>query len=211
MSLPYVEYVIGQSVYLLPGHPGGHGPGHRNENSLNRIVVAACTPKTHEALFQETLVAAGLNKYLFEMTNIRNHDSWVHKSDPGKRPHKRPGTWCAWPWPRWRSWNRLRKRSLNIDQRALVVGAGISGMAAATSLSDQGYKVCLVEREPFPGGQGSLLFRTWKGEDVQANLSQMVLKGEESDPNIDLRSQYGTGGRGRIRGEFQNDACERGA
>ena len=80
----------------------------------------------------------------------------------------------------------LVETELEINQRALVVGAGISGMAAAMSLSDQGYEVCLVEREPFPGGQGSLLFRTWKGEDVQANLSQMVDK-IQSDPNIDLR------------------------
>jgi heterodisulfide reductase subunit A len=65
------------------------------QKKLNRVVVAACTPKTHEPLFQETLMAAGLNKYLFEMANIRNHDSWVHKNNP-TWPRKRPRTWCAW-------------------------------------------------------------------------------------------------------------------
>ena len=80
----------------------------------------------------------------------------------------------------------LMETELEINQRALVVGGGISGMAAALSLSDQGYGVCLVEREPFLGGQGSLLFQTWKGEDVQMNLSEMIEK-VQSAPNIDLR------------------------
>ena len=79
----------------------------------------------------------------------------------------------------------LTETELDINPKALVVGGGISGMAAARSLSDQGYAVCLVEREPFLGGQGSLLFRTWKGEDVQMNLTQMIEK-IQSDPNIDL-------------------------
>jgi heterodisulfide reductase subunit A len=63
------------------------------------VVVAACTPKTHEPLFQETLINAGLNKYLFEMANIRNQDSWVHKNNPDW-PRKKPRTWCAWRSPR---------------------------------------------------------------------------------------------------------------
>jgi heterodisulfide reductase subunit A2 len=72
-------------------------------NNLNRIVVAPVRPKTHEPLFQETLVAAGLNKYLFEMTNIRNQDSWVHKESPQEATGKAKD-WCAWPWPRSPSW-----------------------------------------------------------------------------------------------------------
>jgi heterodisulfide reductase subunit A len=155
------------------------------ENRLNRIVVAACTPKTHEPLFQETLVAAGLNKYLFEMTNIRNQDSWVHKNDPQKATEKARDL-VRMAVAKVALMEPLTETELNINQRALVVGGGISGMAAALSLSGQGYEVCLVEREPFLGGQGSLLFRTWKGEDVQMNLSEMIEK-IQSHPNIDLR------------------------
>ena len=147
--------------------------------------MAACTPKTHEPLFQDTLVAAGLNKYLFEMTNIRNQDSWVHKGDPQMATQKARDL-VRMAVAKVALMEPLMETELEINQKALVVGGGISGMAAAGSLSDQGYQVCLVEREPFLGGQGSLLWRTWKGEDVQMNLSEMVRK-IKSDPNIDLR------------------------
>jgi len=183
-SLPYVEYVT-DNLYTCSQDTQETMVKVINENNLNRIVVAACTPKTHEPLFQETLVAAGLNKYLFEMTNIRNQDSWVHKNDPAMATEKARDL-VRMAVAKVALMEPLSETELEINQRALVVGAGISGMAAATSLSDQGYDVCLVEREPFLGGQGSLLFRTWKGEDVQMNLSQMIEK-VQSDPKIDLR------------------------
>jgi heterodisulfide reductase subunit A len=80
-SLPYVEYVT-DNLYTCSQDTQETISRVIRENNLNRIVVAACTPKTHEPLFQETLISAGLNKYLFEMTNIRNQDSWVHKDNP---------------------------------------------------------------------------------------------------------------------------------
>ena len=183
-SLPYVAYVS-DNLYTCSQDTQEAMARVISENRLNRIVVAACTPKTHEPLFQETLVAAGLNKYLFEMTNIRNQDSWVHKNDPQKATEKARDL-VRMAVAKVALMEPLRETELEINQRALVVGGGISGMAAAGSLSDQGYAVCLVEREPFLGGQGSLLFRTWKGEDVQKNLSEMIEK-VQSDPNIDLR------------------------
>ncbi len=183
-SLPYVEYVT-DNLYTCSQDTQEVMSQVISENRLNRIVVAACTPKTHEPLFQETLVAAGLNKYLFEMTNIRNQDSWVHKDNPQMATEKARDL-VRMAVAKVALMEPLAETELEINQRALVVGAGISGMAAAQSLSDQGYEVCLVEREPFLGGQGSLLFRTWKGEDVQMNLSEMTEK-IQSDPNIDLR------------------------
>ena len=183
-SLPYVEYVT-DNLYTCSQDTQEVMSKVISENRLNRIVVAACTPKTHEPLFQETLVAAGLNKYLFEMTNIRNQDSWVHKNDPQKATEKARDL-VRMAVAKVALMEPLLETELEINQRALVVGAGISGMAAASSLSGQGYDVCLVEREPFLGGQGSLLFRTWKGEDVQMNLAEMIEK-VQSDPHIDLR------------------------
>ncbi len=183
-SLPYVEYV-NDNLYTCSQDTQEAMAKVIAENNLNRIVVAACTPKTHEPLFQETLVSAGLNKYLFEMTNIRNQDSWVHKNDPQMATEKAKDL-VRMAVAKVALMEPLEETELQINQKALVVGAGISGMAAAASLSDQGYEVCLVEREPFLGGQGSLLFRTWKGEDVQMNLSKMM-KRVQSDPNIDLR------------------------
>ncbi len=182
-SLPYVAYVT-DNLYTCSQDTQESIAKVIRENNLNRIVVAACTPKTHEALFQETLVAAGLNKYLFEMTNIRNQDSWVHKNDPQMATQKAMDL-VRMAVAKVALMESLTETELDINPKALVVGGGISGMAAAQSLSDQGYAVCLVEREPFLGGQGSLLFRTWKGEDVQMNLTQMIEK-IQADPNIDL-------------------------
>ena len=68
------------------------------EHNLNRVVVASCSPKTHEAMFMETLEACGLNKYLFEMANIRNQNSWIHSKSP-EMPPRKPKTWCGWPLP----------------------------------------------------------------------------------------------------------------
>jgi heterodisulfide reductase subunit A len=105
--------------------------------------VAACTPKTHEPLFQETLVNAGLNKYLFEMANIRNHDSWVHKTCPEKATQKAKDlvrsavAKVALTLP-------LKESDLQIKPSALVIGGGISGMAAAQSLAHQGYETHLI-------------------------------------------------------------------
>ena len=183
-SLPYVEYV-NDNLYTCSQDTQEAIAKVISENRLNRIVVAACTPKTHEPLFQETLVAAGLNKYLFEMTNIRNQDSWVHKNDPQMATEKARDL-VRMAVAKVALMEPLTETELEINPKALVVGGGISGMAAAQSLSNQGYAVCLVEREPFLGGQGSLLFRTWKGEDVQMNLSEMIRK-IQADPNIDLR------------------------
>ena len=183
-SLPYVEYVS-DNLYSCSQDSQEAISQVIETNNLNRIVVAACTPKTHEPLFQETLTSSGLNKYLFEMTNIRNHDSWVHKDDPEKATEKAKDlvrmavTKAALVEP-------LEEAEAAVDQRALVIGGGISGMAAAKSLSAQGYEVCLVERAASLGGQALSLHKTWKGEDVQENLADLI-GSVEADGNIDLR------------------------
>ena len=183
-SLPYVEYVA-DNLYSCSQDTQESVAKVIRERGLNRIVVAACTPKTHEPLFQETLIAAGLNKYLFEMTNIRNQDSWVHKSDPAVATEKAKDL-VRMAVAKAALIEPLVETELNIDQAALVVGGGISGMAAAKSFSRQGFQVCLVERSPVLGGQAKRLFRTWKGEDVQGKLAEMI-ESVRTDPNIDVR------------------------
>ncbi|MBN2125766.1 MAG: FAD-dependent oxidoreductase [Deltaproteobacteria bacterium] len=180
-SLPYVEYVT-DNLYTCSQDTQDTMTQVIQANNLNRIVVAACTPKTHEPLFQETLVAAGLNKYLFEMTNIRNQDSWVHKDDPVMATEKAKDL-VRMAVAKVALMEPLREAQLDVNQTALVVGGGISGMASARSLSEQGYQVHLVEREGALGGQANSLFRTWKGEDVQKNLSGMI-RAVEKDKNI---------------------------
>ncbi len=142
------------------------------ENSLNRIVVAACTPRTHEPLFHETIRAAGLNEYLFEMANIRNQDSWVHTGDRGAATAKaRDLTRMAVAKVAWQG--ALRNVEVPITPRALVIGGGLAGMAAALNLARQGFPVDLVEKAGVLGGNALHLHKTWSGEHIIPRLSAM--------------------------------------
>ncbi|MFH1142932.1 MAG: FAD-dependent oxidoreductase [Candidatus Eisenbacteria bacterium] len=142
------------------------------QHRLNRVVVAACSPKTHEPLFQETMEAAGLNKYLFEFANIRNHVSWVHKDEPARATEKAKDL-IRMAVAKVSRAEALEEARLDIEQNALVIGGGIAGMTAARTLAAQGYPVHLVERESQLGGQANRLHRTWRGEDIPAALARM--------------------------------------
>jgi len=200
-TLPFVEYVT-DNLFTCSTDTQDTMAQVIREKDLNRIVVAACTPKTHEPLFQETLVNAGLNKYLFEMTNIRNQDSWVHKDDPGKATEKAMDL-VRMAVARVALSEPLKETEVDINQRALVVGGGISGMTAAKTLSGQGYQVCLVERSSSLGGQALNLFRTWKGEDIQKNVAGLV-DSVRSDPNIDVRLGSDLGSVAGFVGNFRS-------
>ena len=154
------------------------------EHRLNRVVVAACTPKTHEPLFQETLINAGVNKYLFEMANIRNQCSWVHKDDPEEATRKskdmvRMGVSKA------ALLQPLAESTMAVTQSALVIGGGVAGMAAAKNMSDQGYQTFLLEKSGVLGGQARNLHETWRGEDIQGYLKGLT-DAVESAPGIDI-------------------------
>ncbi|EFK07689.1 4Fe-4S binding domain protein [delta proteobacterium NaphS2] len=181
--LPYVNYVT-DNLYTCSQDTQDTMSQVIKEQNLNRIVVAACTPKTHEPLFQETLINANLNKYLFEMVNIRNQDSWVHKDDPELATQKAKDL-IRMAVAKVALMDPLQESTLEIDQGALVIGGGISGLTTAKTLSAQGYPVCLVERSSALGGQALNLHKTWKGEDVQAQLADLV-DAVQSDPNIDV-------------------------
>jgi len=121
------------------------------EHGLNRVVVASCTPRTHEPLFQETVRAAGLNPHLFEMANIREQDSWVHKGDPQKATEKAKEL-VHMAVAKASKLRPIERSTLEVNHRALVVGGGIAGMTAALSIAEQGFQVTLVERETELGG-----------------------------------------------------------
>ncbi|MBF0200125.1 MAG: CoB--CoM heterodisulfide reductase iron-sulfur subunit A family protein [Desulfamplus sp.] len=164
-GLPYVE-LAQESMFACSQDAQDAISGIIKEKNLNRVVIAACTPKTHEPLFQETLVNAGINKYLFEMANIRNHCSWVHASNKDLATEKakdlvRMSTAKAV------LHEPLDEPSLNIDQSALVIGGGVAGMVAALTLAAQGYMTHLVERTGRLGGIAGRLHRTWQGEDIR--------------------------------------------
>ena len=153
-------------------------------NDLNRIVVAACSPRTHEPLFQETLSNAGLNKYLFEMANIRNHDSWVHSNDPDAATKKAKDLVrmavmkAALLMP-------LHETTISVDPSALVIGGGAAGMNSALALSEQGFRVELVEKSDQLGGIANQLNTTAKGEDIKSYIRDLAAR-LEADENVNL-------------------------
>jgi heterodisulfide reductase subunit A len=126
---------------------------------LNRVVVAACTPRTHEPLFQDSIRAAGLNPYLFEMANIRNQCSWVH-SDNWEVATAKARDLVRMSVARVREQEPLHTLPVPIERAALVIGGGPAGMTAALSLAEQGFPVHLIEREAELGGNLRRLFYT---------------------------------------------------
>lgn len=147
------------------------------EHNLNRVVVAACTPRTHEPLFQDTMASTGLNKYLFEMANIRNQNSWVHQNEPEKATQKAMDQ-VRMAVAKASHLAPLDKISVNVIQKALVIGGGISGMTAALGLADQGYPVTLLEKGDQLGGNAWALSHTWKGEEIKPYLEGLIGKVE---------------------------------
>ena len=123
---------------------------------INRVVVAACSPKTHESIFRGVMLRSGLNPYLLEMSNIRNMDSWVHKHDKGAATQKANDmVWMAVE--KARRLTPLQVSHLPVIQKALVIGGGIGGMTAAVGIANQGFETHLVEKESCLGGQLILL------------------------------------------------------
>ena len=171
-DLPFVEHVA-DNIYSCSQDTQDTITNLIKEKNLNRVIVAACTPRTHDPLFQETLLNAGLNKYLFEMVNIRNHGSWVHKNYPEAATQKAKDL-VRMAVAKVAQLLPLKEARLNINQSALVIGGGISGMAAAKGLADQGYKVNLIEHESKLGGTANHLYQTAKGESVEKGLLKMI-------------------------------------
>jgi heterodisulfide reductase subunit A len=154
------------------------------EHRLNRVVVTACTPKTHEPLFQETLTNGGLNKYLFEMANIRNQCSWVHKDDMDKATEKSKDL-LQMAVAKVALHEPLAEPRMKVNQATLVIGGGVAGMTAAKTLAAQGYKTYLVEKNAQLGGQALNLNETWQAEPVGPFLDKLV-NDVKSDENIEI-------------------------
>ena len=171
-TLPYVEYAS-DNLYSCSQDTQEKISQIIKQKNLNRVVVAACTPKTHEPLFQETLINAGLNKYLFEMANIRNQDSWVHKNNPDLATKKAKDL-VRMAVSKVTLMEPLKETELEVNQTAIVVGGGISGMASAKNLANQGYETHIVERSAQLGGQALNLYRTVTGDDIQTKLSDLI-------------------------------------
>ena len=144
------------------------------EKNLNRVVLAACTPRTHEPVFQEGLKNAGLNPFLLEMANIREQCSWMHTDKVIATQKARELVEMAVA--KARLLRPLSQWSYDINRDALVIGGGISGMVSALSLAEQGFRVYLVEKTDELGGMARRIYNTLEGEDVQAYLLELIQK-----------------------------------
>jgi len=154
------------------------------EGGLNRVVIGGCSPRTHEAKFQELVRRAGLNKYLLEMANIRDQSTWVHGLHPAEATKKSKdlirmavaAVTVSKP---------LSEHSLPMNKGVLVVGGGVTGMTAALELAEQGFKVYLVEKTPTLGGIARSLKKTLEGDDIQALVDSLSEETEAHD-NIEV-------------------------
>ncbi|MEK7439602.1 MAG: FAD-dependent oxidoreductase, partial [Chloroflexota bacterium] len=152
------------------------------EYNLNRVVVASCTPRTHEPLFQNCIREAGLNFYLFELANIRDQCSWVHRDFPEAATEKAKDL-VRMAIAKARLIEPLQRKSLEFNHDALVIGGGLAGMTAALELADQGFKVSLIEREKELGGNMRHLHLLLSHSDPQ-DLLKKIIRRTLIHPNI---------------------------
>ncbi|MDP3011477.1 MAG: FAD-dependent oxidoreductase [Candidatus Hydromicrobium sp.] len=150
------------------------------EHNLNRVVVASCTPRTHEPLFRNTIREARLNPYLFEMANIRDQCSWVHMHEPEKATRKAKDL-IRMAVAKVRLLEPLQRRKVGINHSALVIGGGLSGMSTALEIAEQGYEVYLVEKEKQLGGNLQRIHFLFNGGKPQEQLDSLIKRVKEND------------------------------
>ncbi|MDI6785684.1 MAG: CoB--CoM heterodisulfide reductase iron-sulfur subunit A family protein [bacterium] len=182
-TLPNV-YFASESLYTCATDTQNQIKEAIVEHKLNRFVVAACSPRTHEPLFQETLREAGLNKYLFEMANIRDQCSWVHMQDPEGATEKAKDL-ASMAISKARRLFSLTPHSLGVTSKGLVIGGGIAGLNSAYSLAEQGFEVALVEREEVLGGQANEIHFTLDNNSPKKYLDELI-KNVENHPKISV-------------------------
>lgn len=145
------------------------------EKRLNRVVMAACTPRTHEPLFRDTCREAGINQYFYEMANIREHCSWVHSKDKEGATQKAKDI-IRMSVARAAYLEPLEELQLSVNKATLVVGGGIAGMTSALSIANMGFEVYLVEKTSDLGGMAKRLHYTLDGIDVQTFVQDLRAK-----------------------------------
>jgi heterodisulfide reductase subunit A len=145
------------------------------EKGINRVVVAACTPRTHEPLFRDTLREGGINQYFFEMANIREHCSWVHSREKEDATQKAKDI-VRMSVARTGLLEPLQEFDLPVNKTGVVVGGGLAGMTSALSIANQGFEVYLIEKDEDLGGMARKIYSTLDGRDVQAYLRDLIRK-----------------------------------
>ena len=185
-TLPDVAYAE-SNLYTCSSEGTSKITDKIKEHNLNRVVVASCTPRTHEPLFRETCEEAGLNKYLFEMANIREHCSWVHMKEAKKATRKAKDL-VRMAVAKARLLIPQEEAEVDVTPATLIIGAGISGMEAALCLAHQGFKVYLVEKEAEVGGMLRKLDKLYPTNDDASGFLDSAVRAVKANKNIDLRA-----------------------
>jgi heterodisulfide reductase subunit A len=172
------------------------------EHNLNRVVVASCTPRLHEPTFRKTCEEAGLNKYLFEMANIREHCSWVHLNEPEQATGKAKDL-VHMAVARSALLKPQDEAVVPVTRQALVIGAGVAGIQAALDLADTGYKVYLVEKKPSIGGTMAQIDKTFPTMDCSICILAPKMSDVGKHPNIELLTNCEVTEVGGYIGNFQ--------
>jgi heterodisulfide reductase subunit A-like polyferredoxin len=198
-GLPFVVHAE-TSLYVCSQDSIQHISETIQEENLNRVVVASCTPLTHQPLFQDSLRAAGLNPYLFEMANIRNQCSWVHSHDWDLATGKAMEL-VQMAVARAALLEPQHTLDVPVQHAALVVGGGAAGMTAALALAEQGFPVHLVEKEAELGGNLRHVFLASGDQDPQTTLRRLV-EGVKSNANINLHLESKVVAASGFKGNF---------
>ncbi len=155
------------------------------KHGLNRVIVASCSPRMHEPTFRRVVEEGGLNPYLFEMTNIREHCSWVHPDEP-ERATKKAKDLIRMSVARARILESLQKREMPVTVKALVIGAGLAGIRASLDLAERGFDVCLVEKAPSIGGRMAQLNILYPTGEYALEVLKPMMATVASSPKIEL-------------------------
>lgn len=177
-TIPSVVFAQ-NALYMCSGDSCENIKKMLKEHNLNRVVVASCTPRTHEPLFRSVLQEAGLNPYLFEMANIREHCSWAHMHEHEKATQKAKDL-VRMAVAKARLLEPLQKGKIAINRSALVIGGGLAGMVSALQIAEQGFEVYLVEKEKELGGNLRRIYYLLNGEKPQEQLKFLIEKIKEN-------------------------------
>jgi heterodisulfide reductase subunit A len=172
LTLPHVVYAQEQ-LFSCATNSANEITEMAKEKGLNRVVIAACSPRTLEPLFRDTLREAGINQYYLDMANIREHNSWVHTKQKDEATRKAKDI-IRMSVARAARLRPLQEFDLPVNKAALVVGGGIAGMTCALSIAKQGHEVHLVEKSSVLGGMARRIHDTLEGLDVQAYLNDLI-------------------------------------
>jgi len=174
LTLPNVVYAQEQ-LFSCATNSAQEITDKTKELGLNRVIVAACSPRTLEPLFRDTVREAGINQYYYEMANIREHNSWVHQKEKEEATQKAKDI-VRMSVARARCLQPLQEFDLPVNNNALIVGGGIAGMVCSLSIAEQGHEVYLIEKDKELGGNARRVHYTLEGLDVQSYLTDLKQK-----------------------------------